>query len=391
MKRRAGFGYWKATGMNDQYISFSDVEAFLRCRQMWDFKSANRQSIRHKVTPKLYLSIGSAFHKGIEAGIRGEEDPVAVTEAYMAEERVARAKAYEEEYGFKPWANELEAFDEAADTVRDLVAQYFRHYGTTNPLVDQGLTYLGVEIPFKINVSSLFGWDLFEQNVYFVGTIDAIAVDEQGRIFLVENKTFTAKPSVEDIQWNYQIQGYAKAFQWLTGMPVTGVLYNGVAKKLIQEPRILQNGALSTDARQATTWALYTSAMTAKGLSLEDPKYAKILASLAEKERQGDDRFFYRELVFFQDEQIISWTRDFTLTVGEMIDEPTIYRTIPFKGCGDCWFSDLCHSKHSGGDVDYILDARYTVGSYGTIDEVRGIEPTTITSVDELKEFLANV
>ena len=113
---------------------------------------------------------------------------------------------------------------------------------------------------------------------------------------------------------------------------------------------------------------------------------------VAEKERQGDDRFFYRELVFFQEEQIDAWTRDFTLTVNEMIqDRPTIYRTIPFKGCGDCWFRDICQSKHSGGDVDYILDARYTVGTYGTVEEVRGIEPTTITSVDELKEFLANV
>ena len=380
--------------MSETYISFSDIEAFLRCRRMWDYKSANRRSIRHKVTPKLYLSVGSAFHQGIEAGIRGDEDPVAVAEAYMAAERDAKVAAYVEEYGFKPWANEMADFDDAAELTLGLVRQYFDHYGVSDPLSDQGLTYLGVEIPFKIDITDMVvpGPELaISDPIFFCGTIDAIAVNNQGQVFLVENKTFIVKPSVEDIQWNYQIQGYAMAFQWLTGIPVTGVLYNGVAKKLIKEPKRLQNGALSTDVRQATTWQLYTSAMTADGLSLDDPKYAKILGILKEKDRQGDDRFFYREMAFLTDEQLLNWTMDFVRIVGEMTNDPEIYRTIPFKGCGDCWFRDLCQSEHSGGDVDYILDARYTTGSYGTVDEVRGVEPTILTSVDDLKEFLANV
>jgi hypothetical protein len=71
-----------------------------------------------------------------------------------------------------------------------------------------------------------------------------------------------------------------------------------------------------------------------------------------------------------------------------MVHNPRIYRSIPYNGCGDCWFSDVCRSAHSGGDVDYILDKRYTIGSYGTFDEVCGIEPTPVSSIEDLKNLL---
>lgn len=374
--------------MSEYYISFSDVESFLRCRQQWDFKSANRQSIRHRVTPKLYLSVGTAFHKGIEAGTKGE-DPVAATEAYMAEERAAKVAAYEEENGFKPWTRELEDFDEAATLAVGLVRQYFDNYGTDNPLAPEGLTYLGIEIPFKIDISEHFV-DL-EATVYWIGTIDAVAADSEGNIFLVENKTYSVKPSTEDVQWHYQSMGYASAIEWLTGTCVTGVLYNGVAKKLITEPKVLKNGLLSTDKRQSTTLARYMEAISRSDESADDPRFHDILSHLRGLDEQGDTRFFYREKIFYNREQLESWFNDFLNTIWDMLNSPRIYRTIPFKGCGDCWFRDLCHTTHSGGDVDYILDARYTVGTYGTVDEVKGVEPVSVSSVDELKEFLSNV
>lgn len=377
--------------MNDIYISFSDIDAFLRCRQMWDFKSANRQSIRHKTTPKLYLTLGTAVHKALEGQYEGK-DPLVVVDEYMAAEKEALRQQYAEIFGFQAWENEFRDFNETAELARGLVAQYFDHYGTDNPLSDQGLTYLGIEIPFKIDITEMIGWNFSNpsdpRRIYFVGTIDAIAANEHDDIFIVENKTYSSKPNSELIQWHFQSQGYAAALEWLTGLEVGGGVYNGIAKKLIQEPKVLKSGLLSTDKRQSTTLARYLDAISANGESADDPRFHDILSHLRGIDEQGDTRFFYREQFFYTEEQLNSWRTDFLHIVVEMLDHPRIFRTIPFKGCDDCWFSDLCHTKHSGGDLDYLMEKRYTTGTYGTVEEVAGVEPTTITSVAELREYL---
>lgn len=367
------------------YISFSEISTFLRCREQWDMSSANRQSIRHKATPKLYLSLGSAVHKALEANVKGE-NPLQAAEDYIEEDRNTRIAAYREEYGCKPWDSELKDFDETAELARGLVAQYFDHYGTDNPLADQGLDFLGIEIPFKIDVTHMVPG--IGRKVYFCGTIDGIAADDDGNIFIVENKTFTQSPNPEIIQWHFQSTGYAVALEWLTGLPITGGLYNGLAKRLITEPRKLKNGSLSTDKRQATTLAKYVQAIRDNNEDPEDDRFADILSHLSNISLQGDTRFFYREKFFFKEEQLRSWEYDFERIINEMLVDPQIYRTIPYNGCGDCWFSDLCHSKHSGGDYEYTLEQRYRVGTYGTVEEVAGIEPTVVTSVDELKDYL---
>jgi hypothetical protein len=377
--------------MSDIYISFSDIDSFLRCRQQWDFKSANRQSIRHKTTPKLYLTLGTAVHKALEANARGQ-DPVAALEAYLTLEREVKIDAYVEEYGFQPWGSELKEFDETSELAMGLVHQYFEHYGRDNPLGDQGLEYVGIEVPFKIDITEHLGFNLSKPGtrVFFVGTLDALAVNEFDDLFIVENKTYSTKPDSEMIQWHFQSMGYAVALRWLTGLDVAGGLYNGIAKKLISEPKVLKSGLLSVDKRQSTTYSRMAQAIRENGEDESDSRFSEILSHLRSIDEQGDTRFFYREKFFFTDEQLAAWETDFLHIVVEMLDNPRIYRTIPFKGCGDCWFSDLCHTKHSGGDVDYLMEKRYTQDStsYGTLESVKGVEPTVVTSVAELRRYL---
>jgi hypothetical protein len=376
--------------MEPIYLSFSEMDTFLRCRYKWNISSANRRSIRHKTSPKLYLTLGTAVHRGLEAGLRRQQDPVEAAREYIEEEREAKTQEYQEATGTTPWPAELSDFNEMADLAVGLVRQYHDHYGTDHPYADQGLTSIGIEVPFKIYLSDWLGHDNQYGPVYFCGTLDGIAVDEHGQIWIVENKTYSKKLSPEDVQWHWQAQGYAVALEWLTGMPVAGVLYNGIAKKLIQEPKVLKSGLLSTDKRQATTLGRYLSAITANGENPDDPRFVDILSHLRELDLQGDTRFFYREKCFFTEDQLDSWRADFLVLVHEMLDSPRIYRTVPYDGCGDCWFRDLCHAEHSGGDVEYLLDKRYTVGCYGTVEEVKGKEPVQISSVEELKGYLNN-
>lgn len=379
--------------MAPKYFSVSDVMTFLTCREKWDISSPNRQSIRHVATPRMYLTTGTALHNAIEAQERFAAgytslSPLAAAEDYLQQERLAKVDAITRETGAPPWLNEMAEWDEKAEFAKALIKQYFEHYGVENPLADQGLRYIATEIPFKIDISELVGID----DAWFVGTFDGIAADEHENLYLVENKSYTQKPDLQDLQVHFQTTGYAVAWQMLTGIPLMGALYNGVAKKLIKEPRVLKSGAISTDVAQQTTLARYISAVRRSGGNIEDPKYAKIIEKLEEIERQGDTRFFYRELFYFNDTQISSWTEEFVKIVRIMTNDPDIYRTVPYNGCGktgsDCWYRDVCFAKHTGQDVQELLDKRYTVGSYGTIEAVDGIESVMVTSLTELREAL---
>jgi PD-(D/E)XK nuclease superfamily len=371
-----------------KYFSVSDVMTFLQCREKWDTSSPNRQSLRHRATPRMYLTQGTALHAAIEAQEKGVQTPSGAADDYLFEERKARVAQITRETGFEPWPVEMKEWDEKADLTRKLVQQYFDYYGHANPLADQGLKYIATEVPFKVDISDLVHID----DAYFVGTFDGIAVDTQDQLFLVENKSYTQKPDLQDLQVHFQTTGYAVAWQMLTNTRLTGALYNGVAKKLIKAPRRLKDGSLSADVSQQTTYDRFTSEMKRSGVALSTPKYAKILGKLKEIENQGDTRFFYRERFYYNDTQIENWTEEFIKIVRGMANDPDIYRTVPYNGCGpqgaDCWWRDVCFAKHTGQDVDLLIEQRYDKGSYGTIEAVDGVEPFMVGSVAELREVL---
>jgi len=377
----------------EKYFSVSDMQTFLQCREKWDLSSPNRKSYRHRATPRMYLTQGTALHHAIEAQERSSAGyaslgPVEAAEDFLKQERLARVEQIRRETGFEPWGTELAEWDEKADLTRGLVKQYFEHYGYDNPLADQGMEYIATEVPFKIDISFQTG----VPGAFFVGTFDGIAKDELDNLWLVENKTYQSKPDLKDLMVHFQTTGYAVAWQLLTGMPLVGALYNGIAKKLIAQPRRLKDGSLSSDKRQQTTYDLFVREMKRDGLSIHHPKYQDILSKLKNVADQGDDRFFYREKFYFNETQIDNWTREFVDIIHEMNDDPRIYRTVSFKGCGpqgaDCWWQDVCFAKHTGQDVDLTLEQRYEVGSYGTIEAVAGIESLPVTSVSELREAL---
>jgi hypothetical protein len=375
------------------HISPSDMSAFLSCRYKWDLSSPNRQSLRHRSSPRFYLTAGTALHAAIQTMADGYwtlTDPVSVAREVIDKEREAKIDAYKHENGFKPWPQELEQFETDAEFTLALVSQYFDQYPAGHELDDQGLTYIATEVPFKIDITEHL--DNPGRTVYFVGTIDGVAVDNDDRLFIVENKSYSQQPEVDDLMFHFQSTGYAVAIELLTGQPITGGLYNGVAKKLIKPPKVLKSGKISVDKRQSTTSQEFFKTCRMLGQNPNHPDYAEFLHFLQSREMAGDTRFFYREKFFYNEHQKSAWLKDFYEVANEMVGNPRIYRTIPYNGCGkqgsDCWYSDVCRSAHSGGDVDYILDKRYTVGSYGTFQEVQGIEPKPVASIDELKDLL---
>lgn len=357
-------------------VSVSEINSFLRCRRAWDLTSASRQSLRHKVTPKIYFVIGSAVHEAIDAQARGD-DPFEYFEEFVQSERADRREAYESSVGKSPWANEMEDFEQSVVLARELVSQYFNHYGAENPLAAQGLKYVATEVPFSIPLGG---------GVNFVGTFDGIATDieTESVFYLVENKTAGRKPNIETIQTSNQFVGYNWAFRALTGVSPAGTLYNGILKRVIKPPKMLKSGALSVDKNASVTLKTFMEAINRGN---HDPvKYLDYLEYLQEREANGDDRFFFREIFTYSNAQLDNWGETLELVSSEMTQSPVVYPN--YTSCEGCLVRDLCLAQDMGEDVDAVKRLRYEVKTYGTMEAVDGVTPDTVSSVSDLLEVL---
>lgn len=364
-------------------ISISDINQYQRCKRAWDISSGNRQSLKHKTTPIMAFVIGSGVHAAIEAQANGD-DPLEAFEEYVHDERSSQRSFYESQVGTTPWASEMEKFEQSVNLARTLVKQYFAHYGDENPLEDQGLKYIATEIPFSIELPLV---DHAGKPVHFVGTFDAIATDieTESKFFLVENKTSGRKPNLDLIQGSNQFVGYNWAFRALTGHATAGTLYNCILKKEIKSPRVLQSGKLSTDKTANVTLKTFLAAIQYGGH--EPTQYLGYLKFLEERERSGDDRFFLREKFHYTHHQLDEWYSEVLRPVAqEMVGEP--YPSPNYASCEGCLVKDLCDAMKYGDDVQTIIDNRYEVKTYGTMEAVDGITPTPVGSAEEIVNLL---
>lgn len=359
-------------------ISVSSINSFLRCERAWDIGDANRQSLRGKISPKIYLTVGSAVHEAIDAQAAGL-DPIQAFEDFVVKEREERVTYYQEVVSQAPWESEMKEFEENTELARGLVNQYFDHYGWENPLEDLGLKYLGTEIPFSIPLGN---------GTTFVGTFDGIAtdIDTESQYFLIENKTAGRKPNLETVRLGNQWQGYNWAFQVLTGETLAGTVYNGIMKRLIKPPKVLKSGELSKDKNAGVTLKSFLEGLQKGG---QDPvKYLDYMTFLEEREQAGDDRFFVREkLSPYSKTELGNWYNNVLLPVSMRMkdnDQP-----LPnFGSCDGCFVADLCGAMQRDESLDEIIAAKYEVKTYGTIEAVKEATPETVGSVDDLKEFL---
>lgn len=364
-------------------VSVSEINSFLRCRRAWDLTSSSRQSLRHKVTPKIFFVIGLGVHEAIEANANGQ-DPFEALESYIRRELEDREQNYREAVGSSPWQSEMEEFDAAVSLARSLCRQYFDHYSLENPLAELGLKYVATEIPFSIPL---------ENGMNFVGTFDGIATDieTESQFYLIENKTASVKPKMENIQNSNQFVGYNWAFRELTGTTPSGTLYNGILKKLIKSPKVLKSGALSVDKQALVTTKTFLEAIQRGGH--EPVKYLEYLEYLQEREMNGDDRFFFREMFTYSNIQLDNWAEHVLIPVAAELydiqfpDSPV--RVYPnFTSCDGCLVRDICTAMQVGEDVDLVVSTRYKKGKYGTMDAVDGVTPDAVGSVSDLLEIL---
>ncbi len=362
-------------------ISISEINSYLRCRRAWDLTSSSRQSLRHKITPKIFFVIGSAVHEAIDAQASGG-DPLAAFEAYVTKEREERIAFYYETTKHQPSESEMKEFEDSVDLSRGMVNQYFNFYGWENPLESMGLKYVATEVPFSIPL---------ENGMNFVGTFDGIVTDiaTESIYYLIENKTAAKKPNVEGVQFSNQFVGYNWAFREITGQPLAGTIYNLMVKRLIKSPKVLKSGELSQDKNAGVTMQTFLSALQSGG---RDPvKYLDYMEYLEDRERNGDDRFFFRDIFTYTNVQLDNWYSTTLYPISNEIedidDSPrSVYPN--YTSCDGCLVKDLCRATDLNEDVDAIKQLRYEVKTYGTMEAVDGATPDVVGSMSDLLEIL---
>lgn len=375
-------------------ISISEINSYLKCKRAWDLTSPNRQSLKHKATPKIYLTVGSAVHAAIEAQANGD-DPYEYLEEYIQVERADKRETYQDLVGSAAWDSEMEEFESAAHLAMGLVRQYMDHYSEENPLADQGLKYVATEVPFSIPLGG---------GTNFVGTFDGIATDlaSETKFYLTENKTAGRKPNLDMVERSNQFLGYNWAFKALTGRKPAGTLYNLIMKRLISAPKTLKSGALSVDKSASVTLKSFQKALNEGNY---DPiKYIDYLRMLAEREQFGDDRFFHRQIFTYTEKQLDNWASQVLYPIARDIqsindlendydhpisDELDILPN--YNSCEQCFVVDICKAMDHDLDVDRVVSERYKVGKSPTSEAVSGATPVVVQSADELISYLKEI
>jgi hypothetical protein len=323
-------------------ISNSEIEAFLRCRRMWNFESYNRMNLRTKgPIPHLAFYVGDICHRILEAQIlEGHRPDIAGIVGRAEQEAEDR---YRELVGVGWSSDERDLLNDSRDLVTGIMNHYFNHWGAINPLGDD-FEYLHAEVTFRVQIPGT--------EHHLLGTIDGIARHESGELYLVEHKTTSVGfPKPEELQIARQLQLYTWAARILYGKPISGVVYDGILKKVPVLPRVLKDGSLSRQA-VATTPALFRKAIQV--LNLNEADYEDVISNLR------DDYFFRRYTIRFTQKSLDLFGEQLRAVVTDMANpELPLYPNVSWQGCWDCRFRDLCAATQMGEDVSPLIELNY--------------------------------
>jgi len=251
---------------------------------------------------------------------------------------------------------DLEAFNLAVSNGMD-IGYYFIEY--VLPTLDWEV--IDVEIPFSRNTS------YNAKDVYVIkGVVDALIMT-QGRLLIVDHKTYTHIPKETRDGFNIQLllylamlrdssiqlgDGHHEFFtkeiiRMLDDNPPPHLMLNILSATPPAEPKILKNGSLSKDKSQRTSKAAYMAEMIIQQVQ-NDPAYLAVYDSL------DDDRFHILQ------EQTptlgqIAWVWDIiyncTTEMAKGIEHPEELLPGNPMTCTYCEYASICEKMREEGNT----------------------------------------
>lgn len=318
-------------------ISNSDRTCFKFCRRKWDFGSPNRMNLRVK-QKQGPLWLGSLIHNCLEDFYGG-----------------VHKDTYE---AFQKWSAEISQGEklEYADEL-SMAHTMALHYALYKPSLEyEDFTPLHVEMPFQIPLDS-------KGNI-FAGTIDGIVRLLDGRIAILEHKTFSRHKDKRMHAIDDQTSIYPAALNMLIKqgkVPGTTpddhcdtVIYNGLWKKIPPSVKIDPKSGLTARSLGITTpeWVEYKI----KKLGKNPKNFLDNLKTLEHNREKYFPRFYIHR---GEDEQKLAVNR-LLAEFGEMSKEDVVIYHNPSTECTwKCEFLPLCEAANSGACTKSIIETMY--------------------------------
>jgi len=280
-------------------ISVTERQLFKRCRRKWDYSSFNRQSLVPVINSPA-LDLGTLIHQVLATWTQDQLlDPEEVYASLSMNHLKDIMVSYEQRIGCKPSKEELTPQVEAIALGANMIRNYKDHWHTPLPpgfsLVENEQTLIQ-PIP---NTEHMLEAQL-----------DGIMADEHGQLFIIERKTFSRAPSVEELDRKDQFLAYMWILQRsLPDKYIVGVAYDGLRKR-------------------------------------DKPPAGKPLADL-----------FIRRITLRNKHELREFEQYLTLEALDMCDPNVrLYKNeLVLGGCWDCNFRDLCDAESRNENVNNAL------------------------------------
>lgn len=211
-----------------------------------------------------------------------------------------------------------------------------------------------VEVRFEIELPP---FQFTDKKVIYHGTIDRVAADEHGRLWVVEYKT-AKQFQVYHFDTDDQVTSYCWAASCIYNRPIAGVIYMQFKKKLPELPRILQNGKVSTNKAQGTTAIMYRQTLLdiygdIRKAPMENIKFLNDLITL---ETEDADTFIRRDYIERNDHQIAAQGEKIMLEAADMVNLDLPLYPNPTRDCGwQCPLQSACIAMDDGSDFESLL------------------------------------
>lgn len=329
--------------MSSNTVSHTEVTAFRRCQMSWHYRY--REGIKRNFRG-VRLAKGTILHEMLNAYIAKKinrkhvgPDPWDVLEQYSVEYATYFA-AEKEEYG---------------DVIGDcgkIFEGYLRKYRKDT------LRYEHSEVDCYFDLPG---------SQRFAGFIDKIAVDPEGRRWIMDHKFVERIPTESDLFLELQLLLYVWALdKSKPDLKVDGIIWDYCRSKAPRDPEVLKSGELTKRKDIDTDVWTYRDAIRRHKLKEED--YTEVLKNLEGKE----DTFFQRIRLPKPSAKMIKEITDDFLETNREIQEKRkpkarCTRSMTPFNCNSCEYRPLCEGAVRGHDVEFILKSEYIQRGAGEV------------------------
>ena len=340
------------------YVHTTDRQRYKNCRLAWHFTSNLRLNLEPLSSGKA-LVFGTAWHEGLATYYDPEAPKRSIEDAKVVFKRTLHK-----------WYDGLERpSEDDEDRLTEgllLGSHMLDHYGAYAAEHDrfkvvfveqQFLVPLGMEVPCThgdLDTCPLC-MGTGKRPVVYTLKVDGLIEDYEGRTWVMEHKTADKMPDNTDyLLMDDQCGSYLWGVSESLGFMPEGVLYNIAWKRTPTTLKTLKDGNLSRDKRIVTTYPYAKKQIVAHYGSVPED-FNEFLEA-----RRGENRFFYRENIRRNEQEIYFLADRIHDEVIEMTDaELPMYRNPNRFNCSSCAFVGPCLAWGEGSDYEMMLKGNY--------------------------------